>query len=42
MKYINIQFHYMRDEINSGRIDLVYITLIDIAADSLTKPFIGP
>ena len=32
----------MRDEINSSRINLIYITLINIAANSLTKPLIGP
>ena len=42
MKYIDIQFHYIRDEINSGRINLIHITLINIAADGLTKPLAGP
>jgi len=42
MKHINIQFHYMKNEINSGRIDFVYVALIDMAADGLTKPFMGP
>jgi len=42
MKYINIQFYYVRDKINSNRINLIYITLINIAADGLTKPLIGP
>ena len=31
----------MRDKINSSRIDLVYITSINIVADSLTKPLTG-
>jgi len=42
MKYINIQFYYIRDEINSNRINLVHIALINIAADGLTKPLAGP
>ena len=42
MKYINIQFYYVRDKINSDRINLVYITSINIAADGLTKPLVGP
>ena len=42
MKYINIQFYYIRDEINSSRIDLIYIALIDMAANGLTKPLVGP
>ena len=42
MKYINIQFHYIRDEINSSKINLIYIILIDIAADGLIKPLAGP
>ena len=42
MKYIDIQFYYVRDEINSGRINLVHIALIDMAADSLIKPLVGP
>ena len=32
----------MRDEINSGRINLIHITSIDMAADGLTKPLTGP
>ena len=42
MKHIDIQFYYVRDKINSGRINLVQITLIDMAADGLTKPLVGP
>ena len=42
MKHINIQFYYIRDEINSDRINLVHVALINIAADGLTKPLIGP
>ena len=42
MKYIDIQFYYVRDEINSGRINLVHIALIDMAADGLTKPLASP
>ena len=42
MKHINIQFHYIRDKINSDRINLVYVALINIAADGLTKPLTGP
>jgi hypothetical protein len=42
MKYIDIQFHYIRDKINSGRINLVYVASINMAADGLTKPLTGP
>ena len=42
MKHIDIQFYYVRDEINSGRINLVHIALIDMVADGLTKPLAGP
>ena len=41
-KHIDIQFHYVRDEINSGRIDLVHVASIDMAADGLTKLLTGP
>ena len=41
MKYINIQFYYIRDKINSSRINFIYIALINIAVDGLIKPFIG-
>ena len=42
MKYINIQFHYIRDKINSSRINLIYAALINMAANGLTKPLVGP
>ena len=42
MKHIDIQFYYVRDKINSDRIDLVHVALINIAADGLTKPLMGP
>ena len=42
MKHIDIQFYYIRDKINSNRIDLVYVASVNIAADGLTKPLAGP
>ena len=41
LEHIDIQFYYVRDEINSGRINFVYITSINIAADGLIKSLVG-
>jgi len=41
-KHIDIQFHYVRDEVNGGRIDLTHVASIDMAADGLTKPLADP
>lgn len=37
-KYIDIQHHYIRDEIAAGRIDLTYVPTAEMIADSPTKP----
>lgn len=37
-KHIDIQHHYIRDEIKEGRIELTYIPTEDMVADGLTKP----
>ncbi len=37
-KHINIQHHYIRDEVASQRIQLFYIPTDEIIADGLTKP----
>ena len=37
-KHIDIQHHYIRDEVTSGRINLTYISSEEMVADGLTKP----
>lgn len=37
-KYIDIQHHYIRDEVTSRRINLVYTPTEEMLADGLTKP----
>lgn len=37
-KHIDIQHHYIRDEVTSGRINLVYTPTELMLADGLTKP----
>ena len=37
-KHIDIQHHYIRDEVQQGRINLTYIPTEDMKADGLTKP----
>lgn len=37
-KHIDIQHHYIRDEVASGRINLVYTPTGEMLADGLTKP----
>ena len=37
-KHINIQYHYIRDEVTSRRINLVYTLTEKMLADGLTKP----
>lgn len=37
-KHIDIQHHYIRDEITAGRIKLVYVPTTSMIADGLTKP----
>ena len=37
-KHIDIQHHYIRDEVSSGRISLIYTPTEKMLADGLTKP----
>ena len=37
-KHIDIQHHYIRDEVHQRRINLTYIPTEDMKADGLTKP----
>lgn len=37
-KHIDIQHHYIRDEVEAGRIELSYIPSDEMIADGLTKP----
>lgn len=37
-KHIDIQHHYIRDEVFAGRIRLTYIPVSEMIADGLTKP----
>lgn len=37
-KHIDIQHHYIRDEVSAGRINLTYIPTSEMIADGLTKP----
>ena len=36
-KHIDIQHHYIRDEVASGRIDLQYVPTSEMIADGMTK-----
>ena len=37
-KHIDIQWHWVRDEMEAGRIKLNYIPTADMVVDGLTKP----
>ena len=37
-KHIDIQHHFIRNEVLEGRIDLTYVSTEDMIADGLTKP----
>jgi hypothetical protein len=37
-KHIDIRYHFIREQVAQGAIDLVYIPTTDMAADQLTKP----
>ena len=37
-KHIDIQHHYIRDEVSAGRINLTYVPTSEMIADGLTKP----
>ena len=38
IKHINIQYYYIRNEVTSGRINLMYTPTREMLADGLTKP----
>jgi len=37
-KHIDVRYHYIKEEIASGRIDVAYQPSVDLVADLLTKP----
>jgi hypothetical protein len=37
-KHIDIKYHFIRNECNRGKIDVVYLPSEDMIADILTKP----
>lgn len=37
-KHIDIQHHYIRDEVAAGRIELTHVPTAEMVADGLTKP----
>jgi hypothetical protein len=38
MKYIDIKYHFIQEQVAKGIVDLWYIISSEMAADSLTKP----
>jgi hypothetical protein len=41
-KHIDIQFHFIRDKVSSGEIELVYTPTDEMVADAMTKPLAAP
>ena len=41
-KHIDIKFHFTRDQVTCGNIELVYCKSEDMIADLFTKPLCGP
>jgi hypothetical protein len=41
MKYINVKYHFIQEQVVKGMVDLWYITSSEIAADGLTKPLLA-
>ena len=41
-KHIDIKYHYIHDEVSSGRVQLEWIPTTEQLADILTKPLGGP
>jgi len=37
-KHVDIYYHYIKDQVKDGKIDLQYVPTADMAADGLTKP----
>uniref|UniRef100_M1CPA6 Gag-pol polyprotein n=1 Tax=Solanum tuberosum TaxID=4113 RepID=M1CPA6_SOLTU len=42
MKHIAVDFHYLRNSVNSGRVVVKYLSAGDQIADTLTKPLPKP
>ncbi|XP_015170164.1 uncharacterized mitochondrial protein AtMg00810-like [Solanum tuberosum] len=42
MKHIAVDFHYLRNSVNSGKVTVKYLPSIDQVADTLTKPLPKP
>ena len=42
MKYIDIQYHFIRQNVESGTIQLTYYPMIEMTADIFTKPLSCP
>ena len=42
MKHLDLKYYWLRDEVASGSIKVVYIPTADMAADILTKPLAKP
>jgi hypothetical protein len=40
IKYINIQYHFMKECMENGTIELEYCPTREIVTDALTKPFV--
>ena len=41
-KHIDIKFHFTRDQVSSGNVEVVYCKSEEMVADMLTKPLCGP
>jgi hypothetical protein len=37
-KHVDIYYHYIKDQVKDGKIDLQYVPTAEMAADGLTKP----
>ena len=38
LKHINICYHFIKDLAKKGKLEITYIPIADIVADSITKP----
>jgi hypothetical protein len=41
-KHIDIQYHFVREKVESGDVQLMYMSTEDMIADALTKPLPRP
>ena len=41
-KHIDIQYHFIREKVELGEIELKYMATEDMIADALTKPLLAP